>query len=762
MVKLLRLTPSLRVSLCVLVVLAGIFSSCSNIKHLPKGDRLFRGSKVVIKDSESPKKDRKVLRSDLAGVVRPRPNSKFLGARIKLGIYNFGGGDSSKAKGIRRWLRNKMGEPPVLASKVHLDVNNSLMLNLLQNRGYFAASVTDSMNNKVKGKSQAVFEVTTGPQYTINKVVFRRDSTLITVDIDSDFKETLLTPGSPYNLDVIKAERVRIDRMLKEKGYYYFKPDYILVFVDSNIGEHKVNMNVRLKHREIPSEAYRTYNINDIYIYANYRLRGKDQDTDKTARVVIDNYNVIDKRKAFKPQVFADAMIFQKGEQYSLDDQNTSLSRLVNLGTFKFVKNRFQPVGDNLLDVYYYLTPFPKKSLRFEIGALTQNDNRTGTNASISWRHRNAFKGAEELMFKVRGGIEVQYGQATLPDIYNLGAEISIAFPRFIVPFVNIQTVSRYMPRSIIKLKTNYETELTLLSILSFTGSYGYSWKESPQKEHQLYPINITYVKTDTLGNIDQLNRLYSSLIFNGIIFGPTYEFTYNSQTGNNIKSGFYFDGLIDLSGNLFGLAQKADYEKNPQTLFGVTYAQYIKLQPDFRYYFHLNNTSTIAARVLAGIGIPYGNSKQLPNIKQFWAGGNSDLRGFPSRLVGPGTFNENAVYKSTNYIQTLGDIKLEANLEYRRNLYKFINGALFAEAGNIWLYRDNPTFPGGTFTTDFYKQLAADVGAGLRFDFKILLLRLDFGFPVLKPWATSSSVPQPASNTLNNMVVNIAIGYPF
>jgi outer membrane protein assembly factor BamA len=119
-------------------------------------------------------------------------------------------------------------------------------------------------------------------------------------------------------------------------------------------------------------------------------------------------------------------------------------------------------------------------------------------------------------------------------------------------------------------------------------------------------------------------------------------------------------------------------------------------------------------------------------------------------------------VYKSTNYIQTLGDIKLEANIEYRQNLYKFINGALFAEAGNIWLYRDNPDFPGGTFTSDFYKQLAADVGAGLRFDFKILLLRLDVGLPVLKPWVTSSSVPQPASNTFNNMVFNIAIGYPF
>ncbi len=762
-----RHTRILQVIVAAICVIA---SSCSNTRHLPAGENLFRGSKVHIKDHEASKKERKVLINDLVGTVRPKPNTKTLGVRLKLSLYN-SVGDTKKKKGIRPWLRNKIGEPPVLASSVHLSNTKALMVNLLQNRGFFEASVSARMDTTKKRKSTALFDVVTGPQYTINKVYFRKDSTMISHDVDSTFSQTLLTPGAPYNLDLIKAERNRIDRTLKEVGYFFFKPDYILVIVDSSIGDHKVNMYVKLKHREIPPEAYREYFINDIFVYANYRLRGKESDTSKANEVIVDSqYHVIDGRKTFNPGIFSQALLFEKGDEYSLDDQNVSMSRLVNMGVFKFVKNRFEEAGDSLLDVYYYLTPYPKKSLRFEIGALTQNDNRAGTQGSISWRNRNAFKGAEELLFKIKGGFESQYsGPVKQPGIFTFGAETDLSFPRFVVPFVNIQTSSRYLPRSIIKLKYNYETEATLLRISSYTASYGYDWKEGPHKEHQLYPLNFTYVKTDTLGKTESLNLLFRNLVFDGIILGPTYEYTYNSQNGPQRTHSVYFDGLIDLSGNILGIAQKADYKTNPQALFGARYAQYVKLQPDFRYYLRLSDVTSIATRIMAGIGIPYGNSGELPNIKQFWAGGNSDLRGFPSRLVGPGTFNEYSLYQTNRYIETLGDIKAEVNLELRQKVYKFVNAAVFYDAGNIWLYNDNPAFPGGTFTSNFYKQLAADVGFGLRLDFKILILRLDLGMPVRDPWVTENNgwvfnkIDFSSSDwRRKNMILNIAIGYPF
>ena len=740
-----------------------LISGCSATKKLKGGENLFIGSAVKISDNLASKKDKKILIHDLVAVVRPKPNSTVLGIRAKLLLYNLAG-DTKKKKGMRQWLRNKIGEPPVLEGDINLDFNNNLMVNLLQNRGFFQAQATSKMSFKPKKKAKAIFEITTGPQYMINKtIVSKTDSSAVTFLIDSCFSETLLASGTPYNLDVIKAERNRIDRMLKENGYFYFRPEYIIVVTDTSIGEHKVNMYVKVKDTEVPDEAYTPYKINDIYIFANYRLMAQNQDTSKINKTVFDKYYIIDEKKAFKPFIFSDALVVEKGDIYSLDDQNTSLFRLVNLGTFKFVKNRFQGAGDNLLDVYYYLTPYPKKSLKFEIGVLTQNDSRLGTQGSVSWRNRNTFKGAEELMVKLTGGFEAQStGAIPQPGIYSLGAEIDLSFPRFEVPFINIQTLSRFLPKSVIKLKYNFESETNRLSINSYTASYGYDWKPDPHKEHQLYPFNFTYVHTDTLGNSGDLNQFYRNLVFNGIILGPTYEYTYNSQIGAPDKSGYFFDGLIDLSGNIMGLAQGADYQKNPKDLFGVTYAQYIKLQPDFRYYLHLSKSTVLASRILAGIGFPYGNSSQLPNIKQFWAGGNSDLRGFPSRLVGPGTFNEYSQVQSNQYVQTLGDIKLEINTEYRLHIYKFINLGVFAEAGNIWSFRKNAAFQGGEFTTDFYKQLAADVGLGLRFDFKILVLRLDFGLPVLKPWLPAFDGFELNSNSLKNVVFNLALGYPF
>lgn len=743
--------------------------ACSNSRRLKGNDTLFMGANVHIQDNEAGLKERKVIKKDMGNLVRPRPNKDFFGIRFKLTFYNLAG-EPRKKKGFRHWVRTKVGEAPVLTSSFEAEKNRQLMANYLENRGYFKSRVSTHLDVRKNKKALAVFDVRTGPQYTINGVWFRNDSTEVATDIQEHFSETLLHEGDPYNLDVIKAERDRIDRYLKEHGYFYFSPEYILVIADSSIGNHKVNMYVKLKSRAIPPEAYRKYYINDIFIYANYRLRGSRKDTTHENKIPVDSYYVIDEKNTFKPQVLADAMVFEKGDLYSLNDQNASLSRLVNMGNFKFVKNRFQSVSDHKLDAYYYLTPFPSKSLRFEAGALTQNDNRAGSRASVSWRHRNAFRGAEELLFRINGGFEAQYsGPVRQPVIYNFGAETNLSFPRFVVPFLNIQTPSRFLPRSVIKLKYNYEASAKLINISSYSASYGYSWKENAQKEHQLYPLNFTYVRTDTVGSPESVGLDYNNLVFNGIILGPTYEFTYNSQGGSHRHGSIFFNGRIDLSGNILGLAQHADYKTNPELLFGSTYAQYVKLQPDFRYYLKLSRNAVLASRVLAGIGVPYGNSASLPNIKQFWAGGNSDLRGFPSRLVGPGTFNEYDSSASRRYVQTLGDLKLEANIELRQDIYKFLKLGLFAEAGNVWLFRPNTSFPGGEFTSDFYKQLAADVGLGLRFDFNILILRLDMGMPVRKPWLAENErwvfdkidITDPAWKK-KNLLFNIAIGYPF
>ena len=326
-----------------------------------------------------------------------------------------------------------------------------------------------------------------------------------------------------------------------------------------------------------------------------------------------------------------------------------------------------------------------------------------------------------------------------------------------------------FIPRTTIKASYDISLRQNLYLITSMKGSYGYVFKEDIRKEHQLFPININYVKTDTLlfGGDQTLN--YSNLLFNGLIIGPTYEYTFNGQATGLKTNNYYLNTLVDFSNNILGLVQGAS-PTNPQELLGTRYAQYMKYQVDGRYYrnYSINKNDIWASRIILGFGYPYGNSRSLPNIKQFFSGGASSLRGFRSRLVGPGRYNQEYLNDgTTRFIETLGDVKLELNTELRKNIYQFVNGAIFLDAGNIWTYYDDPRFPGGKFTSNFYKELAVDAGIGLRFDFQILLLRLDVAYPLRKPWLPAGqewSVGK--SNTgksfYQETIFNLAIGYPF
>lgn len=739
-----------------------LFASCSNTKRIAEGDSLYIGANVSINDNEASNKEKKIIKNDLEDAVRPKPNSKFLGMRIKLAIYNLAG-NPSKTKGIRKWLR-KNGEPPVLASTLKLDRNEKVLKNRLENRGYFYGGVGSHTTTKRK-KTKAYFDVWTGPQYKVRHIYFPSDSTIIGANIAATKYQSLLKPGVPYNLDLIKGERDRIAKELTEKGYYYFKSDYVIVVADTSIGNLEMDLYIKPKYDEMPPEADNVYTINNIYVYPNFRLE-KDSSKDlKKNAVLHKGYYVIDKSRLFRPVVFEQAMQFQPNEVYNRTEQNLSLSQLVSLGVFKFVKNRFDPIDNGAspkLDAYYYLTPYPKKSLRFEVGAESQNDSRLGALAKVSWRNRNALKGAELLTISLHGGYEFQTGgNVQRPGGFEGGGEISLAVPRFVVPFFKIVPANAYVPHTTIKASYDLSVKQNLYRIHSVKGSFGYIFKEDIRKEHQFFPLNINYVKTDTLQTGTTANVNYSNIIFNGLIIGPTYQYTYNSQAAGLKSDNYYFNGLIDFSGNILGLAQGASQD-NPKRIFDAQYAQYMKYQVDGRYYKHfgIKKSTVWASRLFFGVGFPNGNSRQLPNIKQFFSGGASSLRGFPSRLVGPGTFNEDYLSHTNNYIETLGDIKLELGSEFRFNIYQFINAGVFVDAGNIWTYYKDARFPGGQFSNSFYKELAFDAGVGLRLDFKIVLLRLDAAMPFRKPWLPEGQ--RWGFDKKDSPIFNLAIGYPF
>ena len=749
--------------------------SCSNTKYLPAGESLYTGAKVTVKTAGKTEKKTKTIESDLTSLTRPLPNKKILGLRFKLWVYNIAG-HPKKENSLRGKLKNKVGEPPVLLSDVNLDLNTKILASSLQNQGFFQANI--KADTVVKNRrAAAIFTGQTGYQYTIKSVSFDNDSNQLPKNIAMSSGNTFLKPGNPYDLDVIQTERNRIDGYLKEHGFYYFNPDFIYVATDSSIGNHEVNLFVNTKPTT-PAISKRIYEINNIFIFSNFRLGGGSADTLKNSALFYNGYYILDKQKLYNPKMFERMMLFSPGDIYKLSNHNLTLNRLITLNLFKFVKNRFEiapNIDTSKLNAYYYLTALPKKSLKFEVNGSTKSDNLTGSTVSISWRNRNTFKGGELLSITATGGFEVQYGgQLKGYNTYTVGLQTNLAIPRFVVPFLNLNTKGGFVPKTNILLAYNYLDKEKLYSLNSFRAAYGYTWKRIPSKEHQFNPISINYVQPVNVSDFYRAaidtNPSLQNTINKEFILGSTYSFTYNPQNGSALPKGIYFNGNLDLSGNIAGLITGADI-KNGKTvsIFNANFSQYVRADIDLRYYAKTGKKSVWANRLLAGVGYPYGNSSALPFIKQFFVGGSNSIRAFRSYTLGPGTYLATKDTITRFFPDQSGDIKLEMNTEYRAKLFSIINGAIFIDAGNVWLYNKDPLRPGAEFTKDFLNQLAVGAGAGLRADVTFLVLRLDLAFPLRKPylpggqrWVIKQVDFGSGHWRSDNLLLNIAIGYPF
>ncbi|CAN5201093.1 BamA/TamA family outer membrane protein [soil metagenome] len=759
---------------CIIVITATTLVACSNTRNIPDGDALYTGASVKIKKSEITKKQQKVLKEDLTKLTRPRPNSKFLGIRFKLSLHNLGGPPEKRKGFISKFLR-KFGEPPVLLSNLNLETNITLLKNVLENRGFFYAAITGDTTVKRK-KASAHYDVVTGPQYTINSIAFPPDSSGLLSDISATKQKTLLKPGAPFNLDLIKGERERIDAYLKEHGYFYFSPEYLLINVDSTIGNHKVNMYITLKPAT-PVTARVPYTINDVFVYSNYNLNTAAADTNKSNRTFYKGYYVVDKDKMFRPSIFEKIMIFKPGDLYNRRDHNVALSRLINLGVYKFVKNRFEQVPDsNKLNAYYYLTPLPAHNISAEITGTSKSNNMVGTFVTFRWTDKNIARRAEKLSIHASAGTEVQYsGTKSGFNTYRLGGGFTYLLPRFVIPFFSLNSYGPYVPKSHITFEYSILNRRKLYTLNSFSGELGYIWKPQPKKEHRLNPFSVTYVQPINVTQIyiDSLAKepTLKKAIEKQFTIGSNYNYTYEGyDRRSDAVEGWFFNGNVDLSGNILGLLTGANAKAgNVKQLFNADFSQYIRTEADVRRYIRVGLKSTWANRLDLGFGLPYGNSLELPFIKQFFVGGNNSVRAFRSRSLGPGTYRP-ANADSSNFIpDQSGDIKLELNTEFRYKLNNFIEPAFFIDAGNIWLFNDNPLKPGSKFSNKFLSELAIGAGAGLRFDFQILLLRIDVAFPLRVPWRDAGQ--RSVINQINfssgswrdkNLVFNLAIGYPF
>ncbi|SDQ79606.1 Outer membrane protein assembly factor BamA [Chryseobacterium soldanellicola] len=758
---------------------AAVTLSCSNTKYLKEGQMLYTGGEVKIENDTISKKEKNELQAALEENLVPKPNSTILGLRPKLYFYNIAK-EPKKEKGFNYWLKYKVGEKPVLLGDVDREFNKDIIENYSENKGYFNAKATYDTVSKNK-KARVIYTLRPGARYLISNVKFQKDSTLVNKEIQTLTDKTLLKPGKPFDLDVIKSERSRIDNALKERGFYYFSPDNILVQADSTVSKtHKVELNVKLKE-DTPDLATEQFSIDNVIVFPNYNIqdvkRGKysvPMNRDSLAKYAYGDIYVIDPQHKFKPKIFDRALYFKKGDLYNRSNHNLTLNRLISLGVFKFVKNEFI-VSDSLqhkFDAYYLLTPRQIQSLRLEALGRTNSANYAGSELNLNWTHRNFFRGAEQFKAAVYGAFDVQMGgQENAKNIFRAGANVQLSIPRIVAPF-RFNSSSAFVPRTNITLGYELLNRTEFYKLNNFNASFGYVWKENARKEHDLKVIDITLVSpanvTKLYDSISRNSNAMQRVVAKQLIFGPTYTYTYTNTMLPKTNT-IYYKGTLDLAGNITGLVTGANVKKDKQKeIFGIPFSQYAKIENDFRFYHKFTEKSSFATRFIGGIAYPYGNSEFVPFSKQFFSGGSNSIRAFRARTLGPGSFDPRTIPKGTLLDQS-GDIKLELNAEYRANLYKFLNVAAFVDAGNIWLLHDDIDRPGAKFSKDFVSEIAVGAGVGLRLDFSILILRLDLAMPLRVPyyekgdrWAFDRIDFGNPDWRKDNLVLNIAIGYPF
>jgi hypothetical protein len=749
-------------------------AACSGTKHLPRGEKLYTGEEIKLETTD--KINKRFIKTIAESAVRPSPNKSYLGMRPKLWMY-MAAGENPKTK-FNKWLK-KTGEAPVLISSVKPGVTTAIIDAKLFNIGIFK-SYSESKIVEKKHTAKVIYTSHIHKPYIVKELNYAISDDSLSHTILTEKKKSFIKPDEDYNLDILKNERIRIDALLKNNGYFYFNPDYLLFKADTSAVNHSISFKLTLKD-SIPKNALTVYRINKVFIDQDYSLN--EEVTDRTKDTIKYRNNVFIGKESemnIRPRVILRSVYLKKNEIYSRQNHNITLNRLMSMGNFKFVQVKFSDsdtIAPGFLDVTILMTTMPNYTFRAGTDLVSKSNNFTGPRMNLSLLNRNTFKGAELLNLNMAGSFEAQLsGNNKNLYSYSWNPQVELTFPSFIVPFKIKRTNSIYIPKTMLSLSYNYLKRVDYFDMRTFQFIYGFKWKENIKKEHELNPINVSYTSlgnqsaafTELLATNPFLKKSYEEQF----IAGGNYSFTYNEQVVPVKKMQYFLLATAETAGNVFSLAKLIGGEKpsseNPSKVVGSIYSQYAKLSIDARGYFNFSDKNKMAMRVFAGVAKPFGNSSILPYAKQFFSGGPNSLRAFQINSVGPGTNYQNS--DNRGFLQLGGDIKLEMNGEYRFNIYRFLKGALFVDAGNVWLQKSNPANTGSPFLfSTFMNEIAVGTGVGLRIDVSFFILRFDLAMPLRKPWLEENH--RWVTNQINfansswrgeNLILNIAIGYPF
>ena len=745
-------------------LMLSLLASCSTVKIVPEGEYRLKKNSVFIPVSS------KIKESDLMSYIRQKPNSEFLfGWNPFLSIYNWSDGTGS---GWDRFV-TRLGQAPVIFDSALVKKSNENISSHLESLGYYNSKVKDSITLKNKLAS-VTYTVYPGKRYLISDISYNITDDSIKSFVLKDTSSSLIKTGKYLSEKQLETESERITAKLRDAGYYNFSKNYFFFQADTLAKRDSAKLLIQILNytrNEKPDEArkHSKYLINNVKIYTAYDPTEQTtqlyQNRDTTT---IDNIEIISPEGGvIKPSVLYKMNQIRPGTLYSEKRVNNTYDRLLALRLFSGVNLQFDEQADYQNDSSGYpgvnatirLTPSKMQGYKINIEASSNSNGLLGVSPAISYYHKNIFRGGEWLNLGFMGNFQFKINDPVKST--ELGVSAGISTPNFLL--LPDRIFKNSVPRTEITLSYNYQNrpEFTR-NLISF--NYGYNWNNG-KMYYRISPVQLSIVKLNNLSEsffASLTDPFLRNSYKNHFDLGSGATLYYTTDASPNPKNSFlYIRWTNDISGNLIGLfnSKLPSDSTGAKTIWKTPYAQYFRTDFTISKTWRIDEKNAFAARFNGGLGIAYGNSKSLPFEKLFYAGGANSLRGWQARSVGPGSSPVDTTFSIPN--QT-GDIKLEFNAEYRFLMFWKVEGALFADLGNIWTLKAESGREEGRFKiNDFYKSLAFNWGFGARLNLDFVILRLDLGMvaydPVKRNWIKPFNWFQRDTYSLQ-----FGVGYPF
>jgi outer membrane protein assembly factor BamA len=766
-----------------------MLSACNTFKYVPADQYLLHSVKLQQKN---------ILPSEVNYNIylHQVPNERFLNfLDLNLALYNLSGRDTSKW--INRTLR-KLGEEPVIFDPSKNERSRLTLENLLINEGYFNAIVQEDVQFK-KRRAYVTITMDGNSPYTIHQFDFESNGDSLDQSIEKALQATEIHPGMLLSSEKLDEERTRLVKALQEKGYYAIQKDNFYYLVDSTLGNTTANVKLMLKSyvpdttvnpttgARMMDFSHTVYRFRKVYFMLGVDMASFNRQSasgltaDGTSIFTLTGYDTLSTdgyRTVYKdkPFISPNALIANcrivPGQIYDINTVNRTYARLNSLQYMKYVNIRFAEIpsgnpNERYLDAYIVLSQNKLQGVGFDLeGTNTAGDFGIAGNASYT--HRNFFNGSEMLQAKFRGAYEAISTQTS--NYTEVGGEINLTLPEFKAPFLKTSFKQR------VDATTEFRTAYQLMSRPEFDrtiASMGmrYNWSHTKLRQtFDLVDLSYTYMP--------RVSHDFDSIYLNPtsylkysyedhFILRSGYTFSYSSVPFGSVSRDYYtWKGSFEAAGNLlyagYALAGAPKDSVGFYKIGNINFSQYLRGELEFAKSVTLDSRSRLAYRIGIGLAYPYGNSTILPFEKRFYSGGANSVRGWSVRTLGPGSYFNPG--NTINFMNQSGDMKLDLSMEYRGTLFSVVEGALFADAGNVWTLKYYPEQPGGQFKFNtFYKQLAGSVGAGIRLAFDYFLIRLDAGMKVYDP--SDASTDHWRIRHIDNwddFALHFAVGYPF